>query len=588
MRDKRLKFVRLLLFAGILAPNSWSIAEAAITLTCPVNIGTVTIPYSSKLTADGGVAPYTISITKGALPAGLMLNATSGAITGTPTTAGKATFTAKVVDSLVAGAGGSPDSTTADCEISIAAAPPCTVGSLVFAAKDSPLDANPNTGGGQRIFAERRTATGALLNVVKVNATTNPVVKGKEVFFKSFDVDDPSSDDAPIDPNGRRGNDNRGFPMAGRLSSTAAMTDDNGVATVEFTTTRQPGDNFKVAASCSLRYLDGVDLNDTDGSIIQDSLRTALPTAHDKLTQMLTVWRRVHVEVDAMQRSAGNFYTGRITGVTRIFGVTFIGTNLAGMEPGRLENGRLVVGANSYGITSNTAGIILASVAVPATEVGKEFTAYDDDDFNENDGANKRGDTGEALVAPDASLVQDSDNPAMNLLAPAYVRPTYDLPNPTPNPPFVVNQAGDTGADVIALYKFDNRASNSNDYWVIYMLGAYQAITTEDQDPNTEAATSGRVDAVRGQGAVTYLELVSAHELAVLDKHHEADPDPFCRANLANWNQTFRNAPTTAHEVGHLFGGLHTDRGLMADKCPQATLTFSDATIAKARATARP
>jgi hypothetical protein len=381
------------------------------------------------------------------------------------------------------------------------------------------------------------------------------------------------------------------MPQGGTLSAVSATTNDKGIATLEFTTTKQPGDNFKVAASCSQKYINGVILNEDDGSIIQDSIRTALPTAHGKLTQMLTVWRKVHIEVDAMKPSAGNFYRGKITGTLSLFGVNFVSTNLDAMEVGRLENGRLVIGANSYGINSNNSGIILASAAVPATEVGKDFTAYDDDDFNEDDGVNKKGDTGEAMVAPDASLVQDSDDRAKNLFAPAYVRPTYDLPNPTPNPPFVVNQAGDLGGDVRALFRFDNRASNSNDYWVIYMLGAYQPITAEDQDPNTEVPTVGRVDVTTGhrgvgQGAVTYLEVVSAHELAVFDKKQDAKPA--CRGNLANWKQSFRNAPTTAHEVGHLFGGEHDDGGLMSSDCSIVTLTFSDQTIATARAIARP
>ena len=579
--------LRLVLCASALANAGWT-AKAAMTLTCPADTGQSGIPYVSSMQAAGGTAPYTYSITQGALSPGLVLNAATGAVTGTPTASGK--FQAKAVDSMLVGAGGSPNSVTMDCQIAVAAAPPCTVGSLVFAAKDSPLDANPNTGGGQRIFAEKKTAAGALLNVVKVTATTNPVARNQQVFFKSFDVDDPSSDDAPIDPNGKLGNDNRGFPQRGTLSSAAAMTDNNGVATVDFTTTRQPGDNFKVAASCSLRYLDGVDLKPDDGSIIQDVAKAALPTGNGKLTDMLTVWRRVHVEVDAMGASAGNFYRGKIVASVDFFGFHFVTTDLAGMETNRLENGRLVIGGNSYPITSNGATTIFTSAAVPAAEIGRNFTAYDDDDFNNNDGANKRGDTGEALVAPDRGMVQDADAAANNVLARAYVRPTYDLANANPTPPFRINQAGDGAADVRALYRFDNVGSNSNDFWVIYMLGAYQPITAEDQDPDTESATMGRVDGIRGQGAVTYLEMVSNHELAAQDRtiDRQAAGDPICAANAANFKASFRNAPTTAHEVGHLFGGQHGDGGLMSDVCGRVTLTFSDTTIAAARDTVRP
>jgi uncharacterized repeat protein (TIGR01451 family) len=55
-------------------------------------------PFSVVLAVSGGVPPYTFSITSGALPAGLTLNPGTGAITGTPTTAGSFSFTVKVVD----------------------------------------------------------------------------------------------------------------------------------------------------------------------------------------------------------------------------------------------------------------------------------------------------------------------------------------------------------------------------------------------------------------------------------------------------------------------------------------------------------
>ena len=53
---------------------------------------TVGTPYSFTLTASGTPAP-TFAVTSGALPAGLTLNATTGVISGIPTTAGTATAT---------------------------------------------------------------------------------------------------------------------------------------------------------------------------------------------------------------------------------------------------------------------------------------------------------------------------------------------------------------------------------------------------------------------------------------------------------------------------------------------------------------
>jgi hypothetical protein len=61
----------------------------------PIRVGTAS---TLSLAASGGTGPYTWSILSGSLPAGLTLNPNSGAITGTPTTAGTYGFAAQVVD----------------------------------------------------------------------------------------------------------------------------------------------------------------------------------------------------------------------------------------------------------------------------------------------------------------------------------------------------------------------------------------------------------------------------------------------------------------------------------------------------------
>jgi PDZ domain len=83
-----------------------------ITLTCPFTKGTTGAPYISALVANGGVPPYTFSITSGTLPPGSSLNAV-GDVQGTPTAAGTFNFTAQVVDSTGTAAG----TTTAQCTI---------------------------------------------------------------------------------------------------------------------------------------------------------------------------------------------------------------------------------------------------------------------------------------------------------------------------------------------------------------------------------------------------------------------------------------------------------------------------------------
>ena len=78
---------------------SITVAGAALTVTTTsLPGGTVGTPYSQSLSATGGSGGYTWSVSSGSLPAGLSL-AASGAISGTPTAAGTASFTAQVKDS---------------------------------------------------------------------------------------------------------------------------------------------------------------------------------------------------------------------------------------------------------------------------------------------------------------------------------------------------------------------------------------------------------------------------------------------------------------------------------------------------------
>jgi large repetitive protein len=64
----------------------------------PLPAATAETAYSRTLTASGGTAPYTYAVTSGALPAGMSLNPTTGALSGTPTAAGSFNFTVTVTD----------------------------------------------------------------------------------------------------------------------------------------------------------------------------------------------------------------------------------------------------------------------------------------------------------------------------------------------------------------------------------------------------------------------------------------------------------------------------------------------------------
>jgi len=80
--------------------------QLSITVIVPLSIttailtdGMVGTAYTATVQASGGTPPLTWSLSGGALPAGLALNATTGVISGIPTTAGSAPFDISVTDS---------------------------------------------------------------------------------------------------------------------------------------------------------------------------------------------------------------------------------------------------------------------------------------------------------------------------------------------------------------------------------------------------------------------------------------------------------------------------------------------------------
>jgi hypothetical protein len=72
-------------------------AQVAIT-TVSLPQSSVGVPYAQTLAGSGGTLPYAWSLVSGTLPAGLTLNASTGAITGTPTAVGNSFFTVQLTD----------------------------------------------------------------------------------------------------------------------------------------------------------------------------------------------------------------------------------------------------------------------------------------------------------------------------------------------------------------------------------------------------------------------------------------------------------------------------------------------------------
>ena len=167
--------------------------------TSSLPAGSVNSPYSATLSATGGQLPYTWSVIAGSLPAGLTLNASSGVISGTPTTAGTSNFTVQVSDSE-----SPPATATAPLSITILPQLMITTSSLPAATVNIPYSATLLATGGQLPYTwsviQGSLPAGLILNPSSGVISGTPTTPG--TFNFTVQVTDsespPSNANAPL------------------------------------------------------------------------------------------------------------------------------------------------------------------------------------------------------------------------------------------------------------------------------------------------------------------------------------------------------------------------------------------------------
>lgn len=163
---------------------------STLTLACYASTGAVGVPYNSSLVASGGVPPYFFS-GSGPSPGGLSLNTTTGAITGTPLSAGTFIDSWTVVDSS-----SPPNTAQATCPLTISPVLPtaCVLPPSGTAINGAPVSWNgftPPAGSVVWINAHldaKNVPTNTITTVdftgvsLVVNATTYALPNGQVVF----------------------------------------------------------------------------------------------------------------------------------------------------------------------------------------------------------------------------------------------------------------------------------------------------------------------------------------------------------------------------------------------------------------------
>lgn len=140
------------------------VGEAPVITTPSLPSGSVDDPYSSLVDATGS-GPITFTVTAGTLPAGLVLNAATGEVTGSPTAAGTSTFTVTATNALGAD--------THEYTITVLEAPVITTPSVPNGTSGSGYSATvAATGSGPITFA---VTTGTLPPGLVLNPATGVI-----------------------------------------------------------------------------------------------------------------------------------------------------------------------------------------------------------------------------------------------------------------------------------------------------------------------------------------------------------------------------------------------------------------------------
>ena len=315
------------------------------------------------------------------------------------------------------------------------------------------------------------------------------------------------------------------------------------------------------------------------------------------------MWRWLHIERDSMG-APGNANTvhGTIKAVENDRpqagqSWVFIDQTLGEESRNQYENGIMSAGGASYTVIENIniclfpnwligdclfspflffqgirARVTITITRIPLGLQGNPFTLHDDDD----DTALPR--------LPDLNLIQNDDAKDKNLFSWAYIRPINDGGGGKTNEqdfPFDLNTSDDEAMNP-NYYTPRHQSIGANDevYWVVYLLSIFQGPLLEDFDPNQQVGILGWC----------VLPGNPCGNLSILYVEQYRDPGG-CRGLEPQAGVRSGLQATVAHEIGHSFGGMHKDGGIMASEeqaCLKNNPQFTDITLNRIRSTRKP
>jgi hypothetical protein len=385
-------------------------------------------------------------------------------------------------------------------------------------ASNAPLSDNKNMGTGEwmpgkglRIFHDARNNTDTTPRN-QVYAKVGLAGATGSVSLRIIDVDDPTPSAGPgdpdyqhlVDPNdasGERGDDNTGDLGGGRSAVFVANNsnelictlDSDGYARVSgqypvINVSMRPGDNYRLAVVQTAADLKSLQVtNPAAAGYVAPAL--AHPRSFKGLaSDMLTVWRKIHVEQDtlaavAISGTESNLEGGRIDSITDLGGGRFR-LNLDFDLPGgqnRFQGGTLNIEGQEFSVESNdnnfltgddlivrddAAGSLATWLASSTT--GLVFILEDDDGQYLPSHAILPLAASERLITPYV----------LEKYSPAYLEPDDSQPNPNRVISFKLN-LNPPHPDARDL-------TDRTDFWAVRLVASFQTTIPEDGDPDSE------------------------------------------------------------------------------------------------------
>lgn len=132
-------------------------------------LATRTVPYGTSLSRTGGKSPFTFAVISGTLPTGITLNASTGALSGTPT---DTTYTDRAITFRVTDALGA---TASDSETIVYRNFPTLAYALGAAMRTRAYSKSPTRGAGEHATANVTILSGALPTGISLTAGTGDI-----------------------------------------------------------------------------------------------------------------------------------------------------------------------------------------------------------------------------------------------------------------------------------------------------------------------------------------------------------------------------------------------------------------------------